>query len=161
MAVTQGSDGLELTLPSDTQVLIKLKVDAPRHLVYRAWTSPDLIKLWWGGDQGEVTSVEADLRAGGSWRYVMWANGSYWGFHGEYLEVVPDERVASTEIFENQPEAATVKKVSFTEQDGGTVLSIFVQHSSKEYRDAQVDPHWREGLLGLRDHLQRAALSIR
>src|SRR5580693_2845218 len=58
-----------VTLPTATQVLITRDFDAPKHLVYRAWTTPDLVKRWWGADRGEVTSVEIDLRVGGAWRY--------------------------------------------------------------------------------------------
>ena len=54
-----------VTLPANTQILITREFDAPRHLVYRAWTTPELIKRWWAGDRGEVTSVEVDLRVGG------------------------------------------------------------------------------------------------
>ena len=67
----------EVTLPSSTQILITREFDAPRHLVYRAWTTPELIKRWWGGDRGEVTSVEVDLRVGGAWRYAMTAHAGF------------------------------------------------------------------------------------
>jgi len=74
----------EVSLPSDTEILITREFDAPRHLVYRAWTTPELITRWWAGDHGEVTSVEVDLRVGGAWRYVMKATGGFEvGFHGE------------------------------------------------------------------------------
>ena len=55
-----------VTLPSDTQILITREFDVPRHLVYQAWTTPELIRRWWAGDRGEVTSAEVDLRPGGS-----------------------------------------------------------------------------------------------
>ena len=66
-----------VTLPEPTQILITREFDAPRHLVYRAWTTPELIKRWWSGERGEVTSAEVDLRVGGTWRYVMIANGGF------------------------------------------------------------------------------------
>jgi uncharacterized protein YndB with AHSA1/START domain len=160
MATMKDSDGLVVTLPTDTQILITLDIGVPRHLVYKTWTEAELVERWWGGDQGEVTSVESDLRVGGAWRYVIFANGSYWGFHGEYLEVVPDECVFSTEIFENQPEMATLRKVTFTEKNERTILTILVQHSCQEFRDIQVNPHWRAGLQGLKSHVERVALSL-
>ena len=57
-----------VTLPADTQILITRQFDAPKHLVFRAYTTPDLIARWWSGDRGKVTSVEVDLRPGGTWR---------------------------------------------------------------------------------------------
>ena len=74
---------------------------APKHLVYRAYTEPDLIARWWSGERGEVTSVDVDLRVGGTWRYVMTANeGFEVAFHGEFREIVPNERLVNTEVYE-------------------------------------------------------------
>src|ERR1700682_2710405 len=108
--LAMGSSGTaKVTLPTDTQIMIVREFDAPRHLVYKAWTTPELIKRWWAGDRGEVTLVEVDLRVGGRWRYVMTANGGFEvAFHGEYRDVVPNERVVSTEIFEAMPDIEAV-----------------------------------------------------
>ena len=95
MAVTS-SGTATLTLPTDEQILITQEFDAPKHLVYKAWTTPELVKRWWHANRGEVTVVEIDLRVGGKWRYVMVAyDGFEVGFHGEYREIVPDERIVS------------------------------------------------------------------
>src|SRR5438874_11237093 len=100
MAVTSSGTAL-VTLPTDTQILITREFDAPRHLVYKAWTTPELIKRWWAGDRGEGTIAEVELRVGGRWRYVMTANdGSEVAFPGGYREIVPSERLVSTEVFE-------------------------------------------------------------
>ena len=78
-----------VTLPTDTQILITRKFAAPKHLVYKAWTTPELVKRWWSADMGETTVAEIDLRVGGKWRYVMVADGGFEvGFHGEYREIV-------------------------------------------------------------------------
>src|SRR5580692_1450350 len=107
--MTTSSGTAVVTLPTDTQILITREFDAPRHLVYKAWTTPELIARWWGGQRGEVTLVEVDLRVGGRWRYVMTANGGFEvAFHGEYREIVPDERIVCTEVFEGMPDAAAV-----------------------------------------------------
>jgi hypothetical protein len=88
MAVT-GSGIATLTLPTDEQILITREFDAPRHLVYKAWTTPELVKRWWHANRGQVTLVEIDLRVGGKWRYVMVADDGFEvGFHGEYREIV-------------------------------------------------------------------------
>ena len=74
-----------LSLPGDEQILIRREFAAPRHLVYRACTTPELVRQWWGAQRGVVTSVEIDLRVGGRWRFVMLANGGHEvAFHGEY-----------------------------------------------------------------------------
>src|SRR5438445_7379984 len=108
MAMTRSRTAV-VTLPTDTQILITRDFEAPRNLVYKAYTTPELIKRWWGGDRGEVTLAEVDLRVGGRWRYVMTANGGFEvGFHGEYREIDPNERIVSTEMFEGAPEAEAV-----------------------------------------------------
>src|SRR6058998_2641911 len=100
MAVTS-SGTATVTLPTDEQILITREFDAPRHLVYKAFTTPELVRCWWHANRGEVTVAEIDLRVGGKWRYVGLADeGFEVGFHGEYLEIVPDERIVYTEIFE-------------------------------------------------------------
>ena len=104
-----------VTLPTDEQILITREFDAPRHLVYRAWTEPELVARWWHAKRGKVTVVEIDLRVGGTWRYVMAADGGMEvGFHGEYREIVPEERIVSTEIYEGLPEGVS-------EEEGSTM----------------------------------------
>src|SRR6266516_6281519 len=116
MTTTSGT--AVVTLPSDTQILITREFAAPKHLVYRAYTEPDLVKRWWSGDRGQVTSIEIDLRVGGKWRYVMVANeGFEVAFHGEYREIVPNERIVSTEVYEGMPDAEAVDTVTFGEAD--------------------------------------------
>src|ERR1022692_4031880 len=123
VAVTSSRTAV-VTLPTDTQILITREFGAPRHLVYKAWTTPELIKRWWSGDHGEVTIAEVDLRPGGTWRYVMTANGGFEvAFHGEYREIIPGERIVSTEIYEGMPDAEAVVTTTFTEKDGRTTRS--------------------------------------
>jgi uncharacterized protein YndB with AHSA1/START domain len=150
-----------VTLPSDTQILITREFDAPRNLVYRAWTTPELIKRWWAGDRGEVTSAEVDLRPGGRWRYVMTANGGFEvAFHGEYQEIVPGERIVCTEVFEGMPDAPAVSTATFTDRDGRTTLSVLVQHQSKENRDAHVNSGMEGGMQESMTHLEAVARSL-
>ena len=151
-----------VTLPNDTQILIAREFDAPKHLVYKAWTTPELIKRWWSGDRGEVTIAEVDLRVGGTWRYVMTANGGFEvAFHGEYREIVPNERIVSTEIYEGMPEAEAVNTSTFTEKDGRTTLTVLVQHSSREDRDMHINSGMECGMQEAFDHLEQVAISLR
>jgi uncharacterized protein YndB with AHSA1/START domain len=151
-----------VTLPSDTQVLITREFNAPRHLVFKAWTTPELIRRWWAGDRGEVTLAEVDLRVGGKWRYAMIANGGFEvAFHGEYREIVPNERIVSTEIFEGMPDAgAAVSTVSFTESDGRTTLTILVEQPDREIRDAFIASGMESGLQEALDDLEEVAISL-
>jgi uncharacterized protein YndB with AHSA1/START domain len=161
MAVTTSRTAV-VTLPTDTQILITRDFDAPKHLVYKAYTTPELIKRWWSGDRGEVTSVEVDLRVGGSWRYVMTANqGFEVGFHGEYREIVPNERLVTTEIFEGAPEAIAVVTHTFTEKAGRTNLTMLMQLPSRVVRDTIIESGMEGGMQEALDHLERVAVSLR
>jgi uncharacterized protein YndB with AHSA1/START domain len=150
-----------VTLPADTEILITREFDAPRHLVYRAWTTPELIKRWWGGDRGECTSAEVDLRVGGRWRYVMIANAGFEvAFHGEYTEVVPDERLASTEVFEGMPDAPARSTLTLTESGGRTRMNLLVTHSCQEHRDAHIASGMEAGMQESMDYLEDVARSL-
>jgi uncharacterized protein YndB with AHSA1/START domain len=162
MEAMTSSGTAKVTLPTDEQILITREFDAPRHLVYRAWTTPELVKRWWSGRQGEVTIAEIDLRVGGMWRYVLIANeGFEVGFHGEYREIVPDERIVSTEVYEGMPEGEALNTITFTEEDGRTTMSILVQHSCKEHRDAHINSGMEAGMQKSMDLLEQVAVSLR
>lgn len=150
-----------VTLPSDTEILITREFAAPKHLVYKAWTTPELIKRWWSGTYGEVTVADVDLRVGGTWRYVMVTDeGFEVGFHGEYRELVPDERIVSTEVYEGAPEGEALNTLTLTEKDGRTTLSILVRHSEKAHRDAHIDSGMEGGMQISMDHLEQVAVSL-
>jgi uncharacterized protein YndB with AHSA1/START domain len=157
----------KVTLPTDEQILLEREFDAPKHLVYKAWTTPELVRRWWHANRGEVTIAEIDLRVGGTWRYVAVADGGVEvGFHGEYREIVPNERIVSTEVYEgvpqgDGPEEGTVNTATFTEVDGRTTLTILVQAPSKEIRDAIIDSGMEAGMQDAMDLLEQAALSLR
>jgi uncharacterized protein YndB with AHSA1/START domain len=156
-----------VTLPADEQILITREFDAPKHLVYKAWTTPELVKRWWSANRGEVTVAEIDLRVGGVWRYVMVADGGLEvGFHGEYREIVPNERIVSTEVYEGMPqgegpEQGTLNTATFTEADGRTTLTILVEAPSKEIRDAIIDSGMEAGMQDAMDLLEQVAISLR
>jgi uncharacterized protein YndB with AHSA1/START domain len=150
-----------VTLPADTQILITREFDAPKHLVYKAWTTPELVKRWWSGDRGEVNSIEIDLRVGGKWRYVMTANeGFEVAFHGEYREVVPNDRLVSTEVFEMVPDAQAIDTATFAERDGRTLLTLLVEHEKQEHRDMHIESGMEGGMQEAMDHLEEVARSL-
>ncbi|MGH3925022.1 MAG: SRPBCC family protein [Pseudonocardiaceae bacterium] len=161
MVAVTSSGTATVTLPTDEQILITREFNAPKHLVYRAWTTPELVKRWWSGDFGEVTIAEIDLQVGGVWRYVMVANGGFEvAFHGEYREIVPNERIVSTEVYEGMPEGEAVNTLTFTEVDGRTTLTVLVQHTSKEHRDAHINSGMEAGLQKAMDFLEQVAVSL-
>jgi uncharacterized protein YndB with AHSA1/START domain len=167
MAVTSSGTAV-VTLPTDTQILITRSFDAPKHLVYRAWTTPELIRRWWSGQRGEVTSVEIDLRIGGTWRYVMTANeGFEVAFHGEFLEIEPDERIVATEVYEDEEasafagQAAPVTTVTFSDTGGRTLLTQLTECGSPELRDAIIESGMEGGMQEAMDRLEEVAVSLR
>ena len=161
MAVTS-SGTATVSLPTDEEILITREFDAPKHLVYKAWTTPELVRRWWHANRGEMTVAEIDLRVGGVWRYVMIANGGFEvAFHGEYLEIVPDERIVSTEVYEAMPDWEAVDTLTFTEVEGRTILTLLVQHTSKEDRDAHISSGMEDGMQDAMDLLEQVAVSLR
>jgi len=154
-----------VTTPTDTQIVISREFDAPRHLVYKACTTPELVKQWWGGDRGEVTSAEIDLRPGGKWRYVMQANGGFEvAFHGEYREILTNQRIVSTEIYEGAPDPevnGTLNTMTLEDKGGLTLLTTAVQTPNKFVRDAIIESGMEGGMQESFDHLEKVAQSLR
>ena len=153
-----------VSLPTDEQILITREFDAPPHLVFKAYTTPELVKRWWSGKRGTVTSVDIDLRVGGRWRYVMSTDGGMEvAFHGEYREIVAPDRLVSTEVYEGAPggdENGTLNVATFTEVDGRTVLEVLVQCPSREIRDAIIGSGMEVGMQEAMDELEQVAISL-
>jgi uncharacterized protein YndB with AHSA1/START domain len=161
MAAVASNGTAVVTLPTDTQILVTREFDAPRHLVYTAWTTPEVLKLWWHAKRGEMTVAEVDLRVGGRWRYAMLAHGEFEvAFHGEYLEIVPNERIVSTEVYEGAPDAPATSTATFTEVDGRTTLTLLIEHATREHRDGHIKSGMEDGLQDALDLLEQAAISL-
>ena len=165
MGVSSGT--ATVTFPTDEQILITREFDAPRHLVYRAWTTPELVARWWSGQRGTMTTVDMDLRVGGTWRYVLVTNDGFEvAFHGEYREIVPDERIVTTEVYEMpgaEPLATAdepLNIVTFTEVDGRTTLSLLAQTTSRELRDTIIESGMEAGMQEQMDLLEQVAVSL-
>ena len=146
-----------VTLPSDTEVLITRSFDAPAALVYKAYTTPDLVRRWWGFESSEWLVCEVDLRVGGQWRFVTREDDMEVGFHGEYKEIDAPTRLVATEVYEGIPESddtAALNTVTFDEIDGVTTMSILVQFSKQEYRDAMLESGMESGMQICYDRLE-------
>ena len=164
MTTMTSSGSAKLTFPSDTQINISREFAAPKHLVYKAVTTPELVRRWWNAKRGEVTTAEIDLREGGKWRYVMVAEGGFEvAFHGEYREIVPNERVVTTEAFEGAPDPdnnATVNTMTLTEHDGFTTMNVLIDCPSPEVRNAIVESGMEAGMQDAYDLLEEVAISL-
>jgi uncharacterized protein YndB with AHSA1/START domain len=136
-----------VTLPSDREILITRTFDAPAALVFTAWTTPELVRRWWGFETSPLIVCDIDLRPGGSWRYVTREpDGSELGWHGTYLEIGAPHRLVSTEVFEGYPDAEARNTLSLAEHDGVTDLSITVLHRTRENRDGHIASGMEGGL---------------
>jgi uncharacterized protein YndB with AHSA1/START domain len=142
MSNTTDTRKATVTLPADDQILIRREFDAPRHLVYRAWTTPELVKRWWAGKRGEMTLAEIDLRV------------------GEYRELVENERIVSTEVYEGAPDGEAVNTLTLTEQDGRTTMTILVQHQSQAFRDMHIESGMEGGMNESLDALEQVARAL-
>jgi uncharacterized protein YndB with AHSA1/START domain len=136
-----------VTLPSDREILITRRFDAPAALVFKAYTTPELVKRWWGFDSSEWLVCDIDLRPGGAWRYVTREEGGVEvGFHGEYREIEAPHRIVTTEVYEGFPDAAALDTVTFEERDGVTTMTINVLHTTQEHRDGHIASGMEGGL---------------
>lgn len=153
-----GSGTAEVTLPTDTQIRVVRAFDAPRALVWRAYTTPELVRRWWAGRRGEVTSVEIDLRVGGRWRYVMVATGGFEvAFHGEYREIAAPQRLVTTEVYEGAQGDAALVTTTFNEADGRTTLEQVMEVASRDVRDAILATGMEGGMQEAFDALEAVA----
>ena len=163
VAVTSSGTAV-VTLPADDQILIEREFAAPKHLVYKALTTPELVKRWWSSDYGDMTVADIDLQVGGKWRYVMVTkDGNEVAFHGEYREIVPNERIVSTEAYEGAPDAdanAAVNTITLTDADGSTTLTVLVQCPSKDVRDVIINSGMEVGMQKAYDYLEKVAVSL-
>ena len=161
---TTTSGTAKVTLPADNQILITREFNAPRHLVWRAYTTPELVKRWWAGDKGTMTSAEIDLRVGGRWRYVMTADGGFEvAFRGEYREIDAPDRLVNTEIFEGLPDPddhAGLITVTLTEKDGRTYMEMLCDYRDQTDRDAVIASGMEGGMQQSLDHLEKVAAGL-
>jgi uncharacterized protein YndB with AHSA1/START domain len=130
---------LKVSTPSDREIVMTRVFDAPRALVFEAWTNPEHVRHWWGRRGSTMVHCEAEVRPGGSWRYVSRGeNGVEVPFTGVYQEVTPPERLVHTEIYDVEPFNSgdpAVVTVTFSEEAGRTTVTITSQFPTREVRD--------------------------
>lgn len=130
---------LEVTAPTDREIVLARAFDAPRRLVFDCMTKPELLRRWMLGPPGWTMPVcEIDLRVGGAYRYVWHGeNGEKMGMGGVYQEIAPPERVVATELFDGAGEASLVTS-ELVEHGGRTTLTTTILYPSKAVRDAML-----------------------
>lgn len=124
---------LRVTSPSELEILLTRSFAAPRPLVFAALTQPDLLKRWYGARGWNLVSCTVDLRVGGAWRFVSQGpGGQHMGQSGIYREIVPDERLVYTEVFDDQSYAG--ESLITAVLHGATTLETTVQLPSRHAR---------------------------
>ena len=146
------------TTPSDREIEMTRLFDAPRQLVFDAFTNPAHVPHWFGPRGWSVPVCEIDLRPGGSWRYVLSGpDGEEMGMSGVYREITPPERIVTTESFDDYP-GESLNTLTLTEEDGKTRYTVTVLYADKETRDAVLASGMSEGaaetLERLAEHLE-------
>lgn len=146
MSMTSNASATTYTTPSDREIAMTRVFDAPRRLVWEAWTNPEHLPHWMLGPDGWTMPVcEIDLRPGGAWRFV-WRreDGSEMGMTGVYQEVVAPERLVHTEAWGGDwPE--TINTMVLTEENGKTRMESRILYPSKEARDAALQTGMQDG----------------
>lgn len=157
----KNSETFKVTTPTEREIVITRVLDAPRHLVFEAWTSPKHLPHWMLGPPGWTMPVcEIDLRPGGKWHFV-WrkSDGSEMAMSGTYKEIVPPERLVSLESWGGDwPE--TLNTVTLLENNGKTTVMLTVLYPSKEARDAALQTGMKEGVAAGYDRLDEYLVSM-
>jgi uncharacterized protein YndB with AHSA1/START domain len=144
----------QVSLPSDREVKVVRAFKAPRDLVYKAYTTPELVKRWLGGHPGwEMPVCEMDVRVGGKfrWRWRNNSDGKEFGFHGEFKEVIAPSKLVNTEYFDpgsfggDMGEGST-NTVEFAEVNGVTTMTTLIDYGNKRARDAAVATGMTDGM---------------
>jgi uncharacterized protein YndB with AHSA1/START domain len=133
--------------PGVPQVLTSRELDAPRDLVYRAFTEPELLSQWLGPRKYTMTVERFDPRDGGTWRYLHSDEaGNTYGFHGVFHGDPSPERIVQTFEFEGAPGHVSMDTVTFEEHDGTTTVRTNSVFQSVEARDAMVASGMGDGM---------------
>lgn len=157
---------LNVTTPTDREIVMTRVFDAPRHLVFDAFSKPALLKRWFGPRGWSLVVCDVDLRVGGGFRFVLRGpDGRDMGMRGVYREIVRPERSVHMESFDDYPGESQVTAV-LAEEHGKTTLTATVLYPSKEVRDAVIQSGMEHGAAESYDKLaellaaNRAAVSL-
>ena len=151
---------LKVTTPTDREIVLTRVFDAPRHLVFDAFTKAELLKRWFGPRGWSLVVCEVDLRVGGGFRFVLRGpDGTQMGMRGVYREIVPPERSGHMESFDDYPGESQVTSV-LTEDGGRTTLTATVLYPSQEVRDIVIKSGMEHGAAESYDKLAEMLASV-
>ena len=156
------TETLQVTTPTEREIVMSRVFDAPRELVFEAWTKPELLKRWLGVRNGwELAECEVDLKVGGAYRFVWRGpDGTEMGMGGVYREIVAPERLVSTETFDDPwYEGEALDKLVFEEEDGKTTVTTTVLYESQQIRDAVLESGMATGVAESYDVLEQLLAS--
>jgi len=130
---------LSIQLEGDRTIVMRRAFNAPRELVFDAWTQPEHLAQWYGMRGSVLTQCEVDLKPGGWWRLVIRErDGQEYGFGGHYIEVERPAYIKHTYVFDPYPDDEALVTVEFTPVEGGTLLTETTVHDRPEGRDAHI-----------------------
>jgi uncharacterized protein YndB with AHSA1/START domain len=136
---------LKVTTPSDREIVLTRVFDAPKHLVFDAFSKPELLKRWFGPRGWSLVQCDVDLKVGGGFRFVMRGpDGRDMGMRGRYLEIAPPDRSVHMESFDDFPGESQVTAV-FVEDGGKTTMTATILYPSQEVRDAVIKSGMEHG----------------
>jgi uncharacterized protein YndB with AHSA1/START domain len=137
-----------VALPGEKSFTTRRVVNAPRSLIFDAFTRPELIQRWMGPSYLTWTKCEVDLRVGGTYRFVQATpDGQSFGFYGEFRELVRPERIVRTYVFDLFPDAAALETLELEDKNGKTVIRTTTLHKTVEARDGHVQNGMEEGMV--------------
>ena len=146
---------LKVDTRGDCEIVMTRVFDAPRELVFRALTTPELLKRWFGPHGWNLIECEVDLRVGGAWRFLSQGpGGRTMGMRGVYREIVPTERIVYTESFDEWAwQGSALITTTLVERDGRTTLTCVSLAPSREVRDAVIQSGMEHGAAETYDRL--------
>ncbi|HRI43624.1 MAG TPA: SRPBCC family protein [Fimbriimonadaceae bacterium] len=153
----QQTSKLTVTLPNDLEIVLTRSFDAPKHLVFEAFTKCEHYARWWGLRDMTLAQCEMDFRVGGRWRRVLrMPDGSEHPFRGEFIEIVPTEKIVQTFVYDVEfiRDHPSIETMELTEEGGRTTLTATVRHKTKEARDGHLQSGMESGASESYDRLE-------
>ncbi len=160
MTLTQRHGSATVGFPSDREVVVTRKFDAPAELLFDVLTKPDHVRVWFTDGDQDLEVCEIDLRVGGDYRYVgVFADGARCAFHGTFLEIERPTRTVATWVFEGRPDDEAIETVVLHEHDGVTTMTNVLAFRDQATRDGTLwaatdGVHAADGMQGSYDNLE-------
>ena len=150
----QNTGNLKVTTSGDREIVMTRVFNAPRRLVYQAFTRPELVQRWLGPRGWSLPVCDIDLRVGGKYRYVgEGPDGTKLGWGGTFREIEHERRIVHTESFDDYPGEALITTV-WTESGGKTTMTLTMLLASKEIRDMIIATGMEHGAAESYDRLE-------